>query len=191
MFDAIAPFAALMRETSCISKGNGKLVCHAKDPISSGLSMDGFLGVDHFVRTRADVFLIRAGGSPIALTRHLMRQSRGAVVPRRIAVSNRRQYRLGDIAKVQSPIDMSVMLDYVLPPRSTQNDEVLPSLRPGSLVINATGLGKDAPGSLLSDAATFPPAPRECRGRSDRPAASLAISPQTPRWHWPESLPSR
>jgi shikimate 5-dehydrogenase len=29
-------------------------------------------------------------------------------------------------------------------------------LRPGSLVINATGLGKDAPGSPLTDAAVFP-----------------------------------
>jgi shikimate 5-dehydrogenase len=29
-------------------------------------------------------------------------------------------------------------------------------LSPGALVINATGLGKDAPGSPLSDAAVFP-----------------------------------
>ena len=30
------------------------------------------------------------------------------------------------------------------------------TLSPGSLVINATGLGKDAPGSPLTDAARFP-----------------------------------
>ena len=38
-----------------------------------------------------------------------------------------------------------------------QNDAVLRRLSPGALVINATGLGKDAPGSPLSDAAVFPP----------------------------------
>ena len=36
------------------------------------------------------------------------------------------------------------------------NDAVLAGLKPGSLVINATGLGKDAPGSPLTDAARFP-----------------------------------
>ena len=36
------------------------------------------------------------------------------------------------------------------------NDAILAALPAGSLVINATGLGKDAPGSPLSDAAQFP-----------------------------------
>jgi shikimate 5-dehydrogenase len=35
---------------------------------------------------------------------------------------------------------------------------VLASLKPGSLVINATGLGKDTPGSPLTDQAVFPEA---------------------------------
>jgi len=156
MFDVIDPFAALMRETSCISKRDGTLVCHAKDPISSGLSIDGFLGPDYFARTGADVFSMGAGGSTIALTWHLMRQSRGADVPGRIVVSNRSRHRLDDIAQVHAQIDTPVLLDYVLAPRPADNDAVLPGLRPGSLVINATGLGKDAPGSPLSDAAVFP-----------------------------------
>lgn len=156
MFDVIDPFAALMRETSCISKRDGALVCHAKDPISSGLSIDGFLGPDYFARTGADVFSMGAGGSTIALTWHLMRTSRGADVPGRIVVSNRSQHRLDDIAQVHGQIETTVPLDYVLAPLASDNDAVLPGLRPGSLVINATGLGKDAPGSPLSDAAVFP-----------------------------------
>src|SRR3954463_6395553 len=35
LFDTIDPHAALMEETSCLSKRDGHLVCHAKDPISS------------------------------------------------------------------------------------------------------------------------------------------------------------
>ncbi len=34
MFDEIDPHARLMEETSCLSKRNGRLVCHAKDPTS-------------------------------------------------------------------------------------------------------------------------------------------------------------
>ena len=62
MFDVIDPHATLMAETSCISKRDGKLICHAKDPISSGLSLDGFLTEDHFANTDAELFSMGAGG---------------------------------------------------------------------------------------------------------------------------------
>ena len=66
MFDKIDPHALLMEETSCLSKRDGRLICHAKDPISSGLSLDGFLPERHFARTGAEVFSMGAGGSTIA-----------------------------------------------------------------------------------------------------------------------------
>ncbi|MER9971752.1 hypothetical protein NKJ94_34560 [Mesorhizobium sp. M0060] len=47
-------------------------------------------------------------------------------------------------------------IDYVLAPEPEANDAVVSSLPPASLIINATGLGKDAPGSPLSDAVRFP-----------------------------------
>jgi shikimate 5-dehydrogenase len=37
-----------------------------------------------------------------------------------------------------------------------ENDALLGRLPPGSLAVNATGLGKDRPGSPLTDAAVFP-----------------------------------
>src|SRR3954464_2863025 len=42
LFDELDPHARLMEETSCLSKRAGQLICHAKDPISSGLTLDGF-----------------------------------------------------------------------------------------------------------------------------------------------------
>jgi shikimate 5-dehydrogenase len=155
-FDEIDPFATQMKETSCLSKRDGRLICHAKDPITSGLAIDGFLGPDYFARTGADVFSMGAGGSTIALTWHLMRRERGADIPRRIVVSNRSQPRLDEIRAFHREIDTPAELDYVLAPDPRGNDAVLPTLKPGSLVINATGLGKDAPGSPLTDAAQFP-----------------------------------
>lgn len=156
LFDVIDPHALLMDETSCISKRNGKLVCHAKDPISSGLSIDGFLGERYFEKNDADLFSMGAGGSTIALTWHLMRKSRGKNVPARIMVTNRSQHRLDEIRRIHRQVESSVPVEYLLAEKPEDNDMVLKTLKPGSLVINATGLGKDAPGSPLTDAAIFP-----------------------------------
>lgn len=156
MFDVIDPHALLMDETSCISKKDGKLICHAKDPISSGLAIDGFLGADYFERTGADLFSMGAGGSTIAITWHLMRKARGKNVPGRIIVSNRSQHRLDEIKRIHAEVASDVTVEYILAPRPEDNDAVLDNLKPGSFIINATGLGKDAPGSPLSNAAVIP-----------------------------------
>lgn len=156
LFDTVDEHALLMDETSCISKRSGRLVCHAKDPISSGLAIDGFLGEDYFARNGADLFSMGAGGSTIALTWHLMRRSRGGNVPARIIVTNRSQHRLDEIRRIHRQVASDVPVEYLLAETPEANDAVLKTLKPGSLVINATGLGKDAPGSPLTDAADFP-----------------------------------
>ena len=74
LFDVIDPHARLMHETSCLSKRGGKLICHAKDPISSGLAIDGFIPAGYFADTGAEVLSMGAGGSTIAITWHLMRK---------------------------------------------------------------------------------------------------------------------
>ncbi|CAG9222711.1 Shikimate 5-dehydrogenase [Paraburkholderia tropica] len=156
LFDEIDPHARIMGETSCLSKRDGKFVCHAKDPITSGLALDGFLPPEHFARTGAEVFSMGAGGSTIALTWHLMQTSRGANRPSHVIVSNRSAARLEEIERIHRELDLGVPCEYVVAPRPQDNDAVLARLSPGALVINATGLGKDAPGSPLTNAGAFP-----------------------------------
>ena len=156
MFDVIDPHATLMAETSCISKKDGKLICKAKDPISSGLSLDGFLPKDHFANTGAELFSMGAGGSTIALTWHLMQEIHGENRPKRIVVSNRSQPRLIHIQKIHESLGSNIPIEYRLVKTAQDNDEILASMATGSVVINATGLGKDSPGSPLSNAANFP-----------------------------------
>jgi shikimate 5-dehydrogenase len=76
LFDEVDPHVALMGEASCLSKRDGRLIAHAKDPITAGLALDGFLPEGHFAGTGAEVFAIGAGGSAIAITWHLMRHPR-------------------------------------------------------------------------------------------------------------------
>ena len=156
MFDRIDPHAALMAETSCLSKRDGALICHAKDPISSGLALDGFLPRGHFAATDAEVLSMGAGGSTIALTWHLMQAARGADRPSRIVVTNRSGARLDHIRAIHEKIGSGIECDYRIAPTPEDNDRAMEGLRPASLVINATGLGKDAPGSPLTFDSTFP-----------------------------------
>jgi shikimate 5-dehydrogenase len=156
LFDEIDPLARLMAETSCLSKRGGRLVAHAKDPVTAGLAIDGFLAPGHFARTGAELFAMGAGGSTIAITWHLMQAGRGADRPSRIIVSDRSKPRLEHVRVIHERIGSGVPVEYVLVSTATDNDRVLRALKPGSLVVNATGLGKDAPGSPLTDAAVFP-----------------------------------
>ena len=156
MFDDIDPHARLMDETSCISKRDGRLVCHAKDPISSGLAMDAFLTGGYFERTGAELFSIGAGGSTIALTWHMMHARQAGDRPSRIVVSNRSQHRLDEIRRIHDAMGRTLPVAYMLAPDPADNDAIVSALKPGSVVINATGLGKDAPGSPLTDQVRFP-----------------------------------
>jgi len=158
MFDEIDPYAALMKETSCLSKRDGRFICHAKDPISSGLALDGFIPAGHFADTGAAVFSMGAGGSAIALTWHLAQRTRGRDRPSQIVVSDLSQARLDHFAAIHDSLGHGIPLVSVLASRPEDNDAVLDRLAPGALIVNATGLGKDAPGSPITKAAVFPDA---------------------------------
>lgn len=156
LFDELDHYAELMGEVSSISKRDGALVGHAKDPITSGLSLRAFLPKEHWKRTGADLFSIGAGGSSIALTSHLMESCAPDDRPARIVVSNRSRPRLEEMKAIHEQINPGIPVEYHWCPKHEDNDRLCNDLRPGSLVVNATGLGKDAPGSPLTHGAAFP-----------------------------------
>lgn len=155
-FDELDEFAAILGEVSSISKQGDRLVGHAKDPITSGLALEAFLPERHWERSGAEVFVLGAGGSAIAVTWYLMRQEHGAHRPSRIMVANRSAPRLEEMKEVHQRPGVTVPVEYIYTAAPEISDRILEQLKPGSLVINATGLGKDAPGSPLTDAARFP-----------------------------------
>jgi shikimate 5-dehydrogenase len=85
-----------------------------------------------------------------------MKQKCLAERPARIVVTNRSAPRLQEMKKVHQMINPGIAMEYVLAPSAADNDKVVSRLPPSSLVVNATGLGKDAPGSPLTDAVVFP-----------------------------------
>ena len=85
-----------------------------------------------------------------------MQEIRGENRPKRIVVSNRSRPRLVHIREIHESLGSDIPIEYRLVERAQDNDAILASMVTGSVVINATGLGKDAPGSPLTDAANFP-----------------------------------
>lgn len=156
LFDVIDVHAQSMGEVSCISKADGKLVCHAKDPISSGLAIEGFIPRGHWRDSDAEAFLMGAGGSTIAISWYLSRIERGDDRPKRILVSNRSPERLLKMERIVQSFGSDTKFDFVLCPTAADNSRLVSQLNPRSLVVNATGLGKDAPGSPIDDSAVFP-----------------------------------
>ena len=154
-FDWLDPYATQLGEVSCISKRDGQLLGHAKDPITSGLAFEAVKPLEYWGDSGAEVCILGAGGSSLALTIHLQQQEAGCR-PSRIHVTNRSQKRLEEMQSVHAKMECPIPIDYSLCPTPADNDAVVTRLKEGSMVINATGLGKDAPGSPLTDAAEFP-----------------------------------
>jgi len=156
LFDELDEFAELLGEISCISKRGRRLRGSAKDPVTSGLALEAFLPADHWRRTGGEACLLGAGGSSLALTTYWMRTVPPKRRPAAIRVTNRSRPRLDAMRAVHEKINPGIAVGYHQCPAAEDNDAVVGALPGGSLVVNATGLGKDAPGSPLTGAARFP-----------------------------------
>jgi len=154
MFEYLDPYAELFGELSSISKLDGKLCGHAKDPISSGLALDAFIPCDHWKNANAEVVVLGAGGSALAISAYLAQEKFGDNIPARIHLTNRSEPRLAEAIRILK--DSRVPMSYHLCPTPDWNDKIIDLVPPGSLIINATGLGKDRPGSPLTDQVIFP-----------------------------------
>ena len=155
-FDVLEPLSGAMGEISSLYKRDGKLHARAADPWTVGYSLDAFIPANHWRDTGAEALILGAGGSAMALAWHLTKAEHGANRPAKIHVANRSTPRLDHLRALHTSWKSGVPLETHHVPRPELADALLPKLPPGSLVVNATGLGKDAPGSPLTNAGVFP-----------------------------------
>jgi shikimate 5-dehydrogenase len=144
LFDQITPLARSMAEISSIFKRDGKLCGDTSDPQAGGAALEQV-----WPDSNAEVCILGAGGASVALSWYLLTKRQ----PAKITITDISADKLTHIKNFHQTLGTN------LPPvhyQTGNNDDAVSSLPPGSLVINATGLGKDAPGSPLTAAATFP-----------------------------------
>jgi shikimate 5-dehydrogenase len=154
LFDSVDPFALACGEVSSITKRDGRLLGHAKDPLTAGLALAEFLPAEHFATTGAAALVLGAGGAGTALTWDLQERDDR---PTRTIVTDTSLERLEHLRAVHARRGTpDGAIEYVLVGTPESSTQLLADAPPGSLVVNASGLGKDKPGSPLPDDAEFP-----------------------------------
>lgn len=152
-FTGVDEHSDLLGEISCITRTGSGLYGHAKDPVTAGRTLDAMLEPGHFGRGGGHVLCLGAGGAGLATVVTLLRRGDPEDRPEHVVLTDVREDRLDAAREVIARIGADSRLEFVLTGDGTGLLDQVPS---GSLVINATGLGKDRPGSPLGSQARFP-----------------------------------
>jgi len=156
MFDYVDPYAEKLSEVSSLSKEDGAFRAHAKDPISSGLALEDFVPHGFWAGHGGEVLLLGAGGSSLAMSLYFSREEAAGDQPVCITIANRSQGRLDSAKAALAGCDKNIKFRFLHCPSPADNDKLVAALPAYSLVVNATGLGKDAPGSPTTEAVSYP-----------------------------------
>jgi shikimate dehydrogenase len=156
MFDYLDPYAVITGEVSSISKLDSRLEGHAKDPLSSGASLDAIIEKGYFGKTNGDVLCFGAGGSGVATLLHLINKKDKADRPKKFTFVNRSQGRLDHAREMVGGLKTDIEIEYICNSDPLLNDKTMEKFPPYSIIINATGMGKDTPGSPITWDGKFP-----------------------------------
>jgi shikimate 5-dehydrogenase len=69
---------------------------------------------------------------------------------------NRSLGRLVEMQRMVESLDTDIEFEFIQNQDPSVNDEVMARMPAGTMVVNATGMGKDTPGSPVTDAGVFP-----------------------------------
>jgi shikimate dehydrogenase len=154
LFEWLDELATLCGEVSCIAKRDGALLGWAKDPIAAGRSLERLLDVRHFRDGGGHVLCMGAGGSGTAIALYLATRRAERDHPSRLIVTDRSADR---VDRLQATLDrVGAVAEIVQVGGPSEHDRLLEALPRRSLVVNATGMGKDLPGSPLTPEVRFP-----------------------------------
>ena len=110
MFDYLDSYALITDEVSSISKLDGRLEGHAKDPITAGASLDAIIDKGYFGETKGHVLSFGAGGSAIATLLHLINKKNKEDRPDRFTFVNRSQGRLDHARQMVGNLKTDILI---------------------------------------------------------------------------------
>ena len=155
LFDELDASAEAFGEVSCIAKRDGRLVGSAKDPLTARLALDEFLPADHFASTGAAALVLGSGGAGTALSQQLGVRADAPAEVICTALDDRARWSTPGRVHARSGVPDG-LVRYVRTAGPQDVAALVERLPAGSLVVNATGMGKDRPGSPLPDGTAVP-----------------------------------
>lgn len=154
LFDELDPLARTFGEISSFYRRGGRWCGAAKDPVTARLALDDLVDPDHFAATGGEALVLGCGGAGTALSHQL------GVRPDPPALVTCTALHQRDLDHVRALHERAGLpadrYRYALTRDPADADALVAALPDASLVVNATGLGKDRPGSPLGAAALFP-----------------------------------
>jgi shikimate 5-dehydrogenase len=164
LFDEFDALTELTKEISTIAKRGSRLTGMAvSECLSTTLSLKSMLGTSYWLTHQSDVLCFGVGGAARAIALSLLfdfesdraMRERRLSKPHRLVLVDIDQERLQSITHLLEPLRENLEIEYICQAAAEDNDRLLSDLPSGSLIINATGMGKDRPGSPLTDHACF------------------------------------
>jgi shikimate dehydrogenase len=147
LFAGLDDLAVACGEVNAVRRTPAGLLGFARDPVSVGRVVDRIWPPG--ARDSSHAVCLGAGGTAVALGWHLL----SGATPPLLAFADARAEAVDHLQAVVGDSDGDRVTTVVGP---GPWDALVGSSPPGSLVVNATGMGKDRPGSPLTPAARFP-----------------------------------
>lgn len=151
-FRYVSESADQLGEVGVIYKIDGQLACDAPDPMAQLYVLRNIVDQDHWRKSKASALIFGAGGAGVALAYNLLSQENG---PMQVIITEVSTTRIEQVNKILKKYVNSGRAK-IIKAQEGENELLLKSLAPGSLVANATGMGKDLPGNPISETAIFP-----------------------------------
>ena len=156
LFDFLDPYARLCGEITYIIKQDGLLMGYASDVVNAGSNLDEILEEDYFSRTGGQVLCFGAGGVGRDVLLHFSEKASPNDRPAKMNLVEKDSERISELTDLIAGVETDIQIEILFNQDSAENDRLMTSLPDYSLVINASGMGKDTPGSPITDRALFP-----------------------------------
>ena len=161
LFSGCDELSHMTREANAISKRGG-LVAHARDPLAIVETFNELWGTRGWPVRDQHVLCFGAGGAATAIALALLQDVGETDLPPRVVRPETMHFvdiraeRLAALERLVQELGASELCEFHLHLQPSENDALLLRLPSQSLVINATGMGKDLPGAPVSSDAQFP-----------------------------------
>jgi len=157
LFDELSDTAKQSQEVSCIYKHQDRLIAHAIDPFTCSQAMALFIPPAYWRERKSQVLCLGAGGAAISIGMQFAIYTRPTERPTEIIFVDKDFSALQNLRGILENLPgEKLTIKTIQNADPHKNDQLLSNLPAGSLVINATGMGKDLPGSPITDRGIFP-----------------------------------
>ena len=153
LFDFLPNTCKEFREIGCIYKSDNKLTAEVTDIISVRLALTSFLSNNYFLHIKSEFCILGAGGAGIALAYRILTDKNHK--PNKLIITDISSERIESASNILSKYDSEKLLE-TIKVENNNTDEIIEKLSSGSVIVNATGLGKDKKGTPFSEKINLP-----------------------------------